>query len=703
MTAQFAKLRKKMMPNTSPANASASSTGATAKHDDVLKQDDVLLNTLKTRFGHSRFRAGQREVCEAVIRGEDGLLVMPTGGGKSLCYQLPGLLREGPTLVISPLIALMDDQAGALTDLGIRAERIHSGLPRSHAREAARRYRDGELDFLFIAPERLRVPGFPEWLARYPPSLIAIDEAHCISMWGHDFRPEYRLLGERLPIIRNGARPVPILAMTATATVRVQRDMLRQLRIQGSNQFIRGFARDDMAIEVVDCAQADRPGILANVLSDDANRPALVYVLSRRLADELSSKLSDEHGLHASAYHAGMANDRRSRVQTQFLAGDLDVVVATVAFGMGIDKSDVRTVVHVGMPATIEGYYQEIGRAGRDRAGARVIALFNWGDRRTHEFLLDKSYPPLDALRALWLRIGPNGRAREELVTDKDIATALDKLVGHGVAEVDIDNIIRRRQGDSAWTEQYKQQRQWRTEQLDDAFSYVGQSGCRMAALVSYFGDSSGKNLRCGKCDHCAPQDCEVRTFVAPTEAEMTMMRKIVAALSARESDSTGRLFREHVGGGQPERKVFDRVLAGMERAGLLHGWMDTFEKEGKTISFRRVALERGDWSQDRAWPAQVELDVIRTKSAKKRKRSRSKVAVETVAADEEVVELLRTWRLGKARTRGVPPFVIFNDEVMRQIAAAMPTNTERLLAVKGMGAKRVADYGDEILVELQG
>ena len=691
-------------PREQPATASMTAT------------TDPFQRTLAARFGHAEFRPGQREVCEAVAGGQSALLVMPTGGGKSLCYQLPGLLREGPTLVISPLIALMDDQVGQLQDLGIRAERIHSGLNRQHARDAARRYRDGQLDFLFVAPERLRVPNFPEWLNRHPPGLIAIDEAHCISMWGHDFRPEYRLLGERLPIIRTG-NDIPVLAMTATATTRVQRDILEQLNLPNATRFIRGFARDDLAIEVVECQQAERPEILGRLLADDGNRPALVYVLSRRLAEELAHRLRDEHELHAAPYHAGMANERRSDVQTLFLNGDVDVVVATVAFGMGIDKADVRTVVHVGMPATLEGYYQEIGRAGRDRQGARAVALFNWGDRRTHEFLMDKSYPPLETLRKVWRRIGPQGQHREHVALDSDEATALDKLVGHGVADVNLDGLVTRKEGaDGSWAKDYELQRQWRSNQLDDAFGYVGETGCRMAALVRYFGDRGGRTLRCGMCDHCDPDACAVRSFEPPTDEDVGMMQEIVQVLGMRHQDSTGRLFREHVGGGQARRKRFDRVLSGLERAGIVRGWMDSFEADGRTISFRKVALERGDWMQDRRWAQQVQLDTLRPDrdkrkarrsggSAGSRRSSRrsAKVEIDVGALDPSVVEALRTWRLGCARAKGVPAFVIFGDKTLHHIVAAMPSSREELLAVHGMGPARVDEYGEDILRELRG
>ena len=294
-----------------------------------------LAGLLRTTFGFARFRANQLEVCEAAVAGRDLLLVMPTGAGKSLCYQLPALARGGTALVISPLIALMDDQAAKLAALG------------------------------------LRVPGFPEMLAKRKLALIAIDEAHCISQWGHDFRPDYRMLGEYLPSLRGGDEPVPVLAMTATATPSVQADITAQLGMEKPALFIHGFRRDNLAIEVVELPVQERAGVIARLLAAPERRPAIVYATSRKQAAQLAAELCQGR-LAAAAYHAGLEAETRERVQTAFQAGELEVVVATIAFGMGIDKADIRTVIHAGLPATLEGYYQEIGRAGRDGAKSRA-------------------------------------------------------------------------------------------------------------------------------------------------------------------------------------------------------------------------------------------------------------------------------------------------------------------------------------------
>src|ERR1700759_5034733 len=291
-----------------------------------------LTDLLARNFGFSSFRANQEAVCRAAVDGDDVLLVMPTGAGKSLCYQLPAIARGGTALVISPLIALMDDQASKLTSLGFRAARIHSGLDRETSRQVCREYLNGSLHFLFIAPERLRVPGFPEMLARRKPSLIAIDEAHCISQWGHDFRPDYRLLGQRIPLLR----PAPVIGLTATATPRVQDDIASQLGLAREGRFIHGFRRTNIAVEVVEMRPSERGDAGRKILSDPERRPAIFYAPPRKEADALGASLQE--GFPAAAYHAGMTPYERERVQSGFLSGRLEVIVATIAFGMGVDK-----------------------------------------------------------------------------------------------------------------------------------------------------------------------------------------------------------------------------------------------------------------------------------------------------------------------------------------------------------------------------
>src|SRR5664280_829540 len=416
-------------------------------------ENTSLSELLQTAFGFSAFRPNQEAVCEAVTAGKDALLVMPTGSGKSLCYQLPGLARGGTTLVVSPLIALMDDQVQKLKELGFAVECIHSGRDRETSRRVCSDYLGGKLQYLFIAPERLRVTGFPEMLAKRKPSLIAIDEAHCISQWGHDFRPDYRMLGQYLPSLR----PAPVLALTATATPLVQNDIANQLALTEPTHFIHGFRRENIGIEIVEALPSQRPSLARQILIETKHRPAIVYAPTRKQADSLAKEWAGE--FRVASYHAGLDSERRSRVQEEFMTGKLDVMVATTAFGMGIDKADVRTVIHTALPGSLEGYYQEIGRAGRDGNPSRAILMHSYGDRHTHDFFFSRDYPDVLLLDQVFANLQakpqPKEGLRKALAIEPELFDKIiEKLWIHKGAVLDFTENVSR--GEGLWRESYK-------------------------------------------------------------------------------------------------------------------------------------------------------------------------------------------------------------------------------------------------------
>jgi DNA topoisomerase-3 len=511
--------------------------GATAAHspnvpalqsDPVVAAEGEPLDALLHRaFGFASFRANQEEVCRTVIAGRDALLVMPTGAGKSLCYQLPGLARGGTTLVISPLIALMEDQYAKLRERGFAVECVHSGRDRAASRQACIDYLNGKLQFLFIAPERLRVPGFPEMLAKRKPALIAIDEAHCISQWGHDFRPDYRLLGGYLPTLR----PAPVIALTATATAIVQRDICNQLGLDRQASFIHGFRRSNIAIEVLETSPSRRPDLVRELLADPERRPAIVYTPSRKQAESVAALLSGT--FTTAAYHAGLDAERRRRVQDGFTSGKLEVIVATIAFGMGIDKANIRSVMHTALPGSIEAYYQEIGRAGRDGEPSRAILMHSYADRYTHDFFFERDYPDVKVLDQIYARLRepqPRDLIEKQSRVPADVfEKALEKLWAHGGVTIDAADILTRASDD--WRDSYLAQGEQKQAQIEAMIRYAQSSQCRMASLVRHFGDTQDSLKSCGICDFCAPESCVAQRFRVANETEQILARRVLDTL----------------------------------------------------------------------------------------------------------------------------------------------------------------------------
>ena len=679
-----------------------------------------LTSLLHSTFGFVSFRANQEAVCRAATDGRDVLLVMPTGAGKSLCYQLPAIARGGTALVISPLIALMDDQATKLTATGLRVRRIHSGLSRDEARQACRDYLDGTLQFLFIAPERMRVPNFPEMLAKKKPSLIAIDEAHCISAWGHDFRPDYRTLGDFLPALR----PAPVIALTATATPTVQKDIITQLQLTRPELFIHGFRRHNLAIEVVELSKPRRNEFTANLLKENSNRPAIVYAPSRRSAEELAGTL----GGSAAAYHAGLDPATRERVQRQFLTGKLEVVVATIAFGMGIDKADVRTVVHTALPGSVEQYYQEIGRAGRDGLPSRTVLLHSFADRKMHDFFLERDYPAITELTRVAALLNDDYQMpdllRQRLKMDAEtFDKAVEKLIAQGAANIDMAGNVRAAEDaprQTAWRKGYDEQIAFRRGQIDRMVQFAESPQCRMAALIQHFGDTADGLRPCGHCDFCAPQNATAQTFRPPTTEEDRQLRAILRALDG-QTRATGKLHTELSTGAlrntpAADRKVFDTLLDALVRSGLITLNSDQWTNpEGNLINFKKAALTHEGRTLTGPLPPDLLLkETTATSLPSWRRKSRTPAGARpskaSLKAEREqttsaytpaqrfIEATLRTWRKAEAAKTGKPAFMVFGDSVLHNVVLARPTRLAELHTVSGIGPEKADRYGANII-----
>ncbi|HKD10123.1 MAG TPA: DNA topoisomerase 3 [Bryobacteraceae bacterium] len=684
------------------------------------REGETLPALLHRAFGFAAFRSNQEEVCRTVIEGRDVLLVMPTGAGKSLCYQLPGIARGGTTLVISPLIALMEDQYAKLRALGFAVDCIHSGRTREASRKVCVDYLNGRLQFLFVAPERLRVPGFPEMLARRKPSLVAIDEAHCISQWGHDFRPDYRLLGQYVPTLR----PAPVIALTATATVTVQHDIRTQLGLDEPASFIHGFRRENIAIEAVEISPGQRADLALSLLLESERRPAIVYTPSRKQAESVAAMLAGR--FPAAAYHAGLDAERRKRVQEDFLSGKTEVVVATIAFGMGIDKPNVRTVIHTALPGSLEAYYQEVGRAGRDGAASRAILMHSYADRHMHDFFFGRDYPDvamLDRICGL-LSAAPMERGalwKRSRILQEVFEKALEKLWTHGGAVVDSgDNVTA---GSGEWRDSYIAQGEQKRAQIERMIRYAQSNECRMASLVRHFGDVADGRKNCGICDFCAPAACIAQRYRQPTEAEIRMAFDILDELEEAPR-SVGKLHAQLCAKGEASRDDFEELVGSLARAGLVRLTEETFEKDGKSIPYRKAWLAREANFVGREAPLEFTVRRMGTvverpsrksgarKKGAKKKRERiplsrpagqvkGKVAaaptVNAAPLELKAEELLRAWRLATAKRLGVPAFRIMTDKVLEAIAKRRPKTAAELLAIPGIGINSVEKYGAQI------
>jgi ATP-dependent DNA helicase RecQ len=631
------------------------------------------LEAALARFGHAGFRAGQREAIETLLSQGRLLLVAPTGGGKSLCYQLPASLFPGTTLVVSPLIALMQDQVAALERCGIPATYLASTLEPGESRRRQAAIARGEFSLVYAAPERLAQPAFRALFQRLECPLVAIDEAHCISQWGHDFRPEYLALGE-LVASHPKAR---VLACTATATPVVRDEILARLGLPSDTpQLVRGFARPELSLRAAEVAsRRERNAAVDAALGEALGAPgagrgtAIVYTPTRRGAEEEAVRLAGR-GWRALAYHAGLGAEARERAQGAFLAGELELVVATNAFGMGIDRPDVRAVVHLGPPGSLEAYYQEVGRAGRDGRRALGLLLFSPSDLPLRRFLIESA---------------------------ADGASPSPEVIEH----------------------------KWNL--FLELVRWAEGGSCRHDAILRYFGDEAETLAGCGICDvctrlaqaeECAPQTEEVSTVVRKALSAVARVEGrfgLGAAVALLRGASDPRLARSGLDrtrtfGALAERG--DEWLQRLLRRCVTAGWVD-FEG-GERPLVRLTAAGRAVMRGLR--PARIELPPARAAHRARPDPGRS-VGQATHAAparrprgpavphaaglspgDRALLDALRAQRLALAHAAGVPPYVVAHDRTLAEIASEKPRSASELARLYGMGPARIARHGEAFL-----
>ena len=595
---------------------------------------------LRRVFGYDEFREGQQEIIEHVVAGGDALVLMPTGGGKSLCYQIPALVRKGTGVVISPLIALMQDQVDALRALGVRAGFLNSTLDFDEQRVVEATFRAGELDLLYLAPERLRLESTQRLLDAGDVSLFAIDEAHCVSQWGHDFRPDYLALSalhERWP-------DVPRIALTATATPATHAEIATRLRLDEARHFVASFDRPNIQYRIAPKNEPKRQ-LLDLLRAEHPGDAGIVYCLSRASVEKIAAFLV-ENGITALPYHAGLDAGTRAANQSRFLREDGVIIVATIAFGMGIDKPDVRFVAHLDLPKSVEGYYQETGRAGRDGLPSTA-----------------------------WLAYGL-----------QDVVQ-LRKLIDTGEG----DDAHRRLQG----------------RHLDSMLALCETVECRRVQLLAYFGQE-GK--ACGNCDTCITPPESWDGTVAAQKVLSTVYRldrerhqrfgagHVIDILTGKKTPKVGQFDHDTLSVFGVGTDLSANEWRGVVRQLLARGLLAVQPDHGTlALTEASAAVLR----REREVPMRREPE----RRAPKTKPAKAAAAAVTELPQEatETFERLRAWRSATAKDQGVPPYVVFHDKTLREIATLVPTTLDELSAISGVGENKLAKYGQQILDTLTG
>jgi len=584
---------------------------------------------LESVFGYKSFRLDQEEIINRVLDQKDCLAIMPTGGGKSLCYQIPAIVSDGLTIVVSPLIALMNDQVAALHQVGVKAATIHSGISQNESSGIFRDMRDGKLKLLYVSPERLMSGDFLNYLANYNISLFAIDEAHCVSVWGNDFRPEYI----KLKALKETFPRVPVIALTATADSTTQKDIVKQLGLADAKMFLSSFERKNISVE-------SRSGLkridqIIQYVKEEKGNAGIVYCLSRKSTESVASKLQAK-GIKAAYYHAGMNSDDRTLIQRNFQNDDLQVVCATIAFGMGIDKPNIRWVIHYNMPKNIEGYYQEIGRAGRDGDPAKALLFFSWGDYLN-----------------------------------------LKKFIDEGEAE-----------------DHFKKAQ---TAKVERMWEYASAVNCRTNFVLNYFGEYRAEG--CGHCDNCLnpPKFFDGRTYakmalsgVLRSGESISSSLLIDVLRGSYKSEITRRgldKIKTYGVGREIPLAHWSHYITQMVNQGIIRIDFSDYSKVKSTPLTNQVLFEDMEVSLS---------EFAGYKKAKEKKAEKSTINMADV--DKDLLSRLKSWRNSLAKSKNVPAYVILPNKALQQIAAELPTNDAQLLDISGIGQKKLENYGDEII-----
>jgi ATP-dependent DNA helicase RecQ len=589
------------------------------------------LATLREVFGFREFRPHQQEIIEGVLSGRDAFVLMPTGGGKSLCYQIPAILMDGLAVIVSPLISLMKDQVDSLRANGVKAEFYNSSMSAGDARRVMRGIRAGEIDLLYVSPERLMMDEFIEVLQSVKLGLFAVDEAHCVSQWGHDFRPEYIQLGR----LRTIFPAVPMIALTATADPQTRQDILKRLGLEDAEVYVTGFDRPNIRYTV---REKSKPlAQLLDFLNYLDGESVIIYCLSRKRVESVAEKLR-EHGVNAEPYHAGMSAEQRNSVQEAFVRDDVRVIVATVAFGMGIDKPNVRGVVHFDMPKNIEGYYQETGRAGRDGLPSEALLLFSAGD--------------IILARKIIEATGNPDQRRIEMI------------------------------------------------KLDSMGAFAQAITCRRRVLLGYFGENLEED--CGNCDVClsppeqydATDDAFKVLMCVYEVRQRSGIGHVIDVLKGTESGRIRMLGHNRLpsygAGADRTRDYWGSILRQLIHGGFLTQDITNYNSL-KLTPLTRPILRKEE---------RLTMAVPRVQIPKEKKGKKEQPALNI--ADEPLFQELRSLRKRLADEQGVPPYVVFGDATLRELSSKRPLRRPTMLEINGVGKQKLEKYGDQFMAVIK-